>query len=113
MKRFLTQVINGDKSLAFTFWGCFVFSTAILNLASIVTMRILIATQPHKDVNMVVYGAYAFDFFRLICIAAALIGVWRSASKYKGPYFWAALAKIVVVCNWIAIVIYSFPLPSR
>lgn len=113
MKRFLTQVINGEKSLAFTFWVCFALLAVILNIASVVIMRILIATQPHKNVDMIVYGAYVFDFVRLICIAAALIGVWRSASKYRGPYFWAALAKVAVVCNWIAIVMYLFPRPSH
>ena len=29
------------------------------------------------------------------------IGIWRSSDKYKGPKYWAYLAKIMVIVGWV------------
>lgn len=90
MANFLKQLFNGDKPLWFTYWIVFALPVAIFNLA----------------LKMVenAYGLYAFALLALAYIVAVLICVWKSASKYNGPYVWRFLAKLTVITNGITVI---------
>lgn len=40
------------------------------------------------------------------------IAIWRSASKYRGPKYWAILAKVMVLVSWAALIREAWELYS-
>lgn len=87
-KGFIKKLIDGDFSLAKTYWLYGVVGSIVLNLF------LLLPTMSGSMPLLVSAG--------LISIAYAIVvltGIWNSASKYTGSMFWSVLAKIIVVLN--------------
>ena len=89
-KRFIKQLIDGDFSLAKTYWFYGVLGSILINL-------LLIFPIISGSLSLIVIAG-------LISIAYALIvltGIWNSATKHPGSKFWAVLAKIIVIFNGV------------
>ena len=86
---------KGGVPLIISFWGIYVFAwnIVIYNILYMVLARMGVELKTVQSI-----GA------PIIIILA--IGVWNSSGKYKGKKIWAVLAKVVVVIQPIAAVIY-------
>ena len=88
-KNYFMKFFDGELSLPHSYWLVgIVYSIVVGILAAII---ILSFSLPDKTLNVLV----------LPWIIFISIGIWRSSDKYKGPKFWAILAKIVVVISII------------
>jgi len=86
---FLSKLVNGDLGLAKTYWLFGVVG------GQLTTLLLLVITD---EALMLVYT--------FVCVAyqiAVLIGIWRAATKYKGPKYWAVLAKLAAVFGGLQI----------
>ena len=82
---FFVKFWNGDLSLPMSYWLVgIVFSVVV----GFVIGVIVIAAGLHED---------AMFGFLIPWYVYTTVGIWRSSNKYKGPKFWAILAKIVVI----------------
>jgi hypothetical protein len=92
----LLQLWRGELPLANAFWDWAIIYGTILNLLSTVAaFAILAAKWP-------ALLALAVHFAPIPYNAAAVVGVWRSADRYRGPSHWAMFARIAVLA-WAAI----------
>ena len=88
IKTHLNKFFNGDLSLPYSYWAIGVLiSFGVGFISGFISM---ILTD-----NLTL--AYVVIVFWQIFIT---IGIWRSSDKYKGPKYWAYLAKIMVVVGW-------------
>lgn len=85
---FISKLIRGDYGLAKTYWLFGVLGNIILSapLPFIAEELILVLYLPLLSYSVVV-----------------LIAVWRAANRYRGPKYWATLAKIATVLGWIQV----------
>ena len=84
-KNFFVKFWDGELSLPMSYWGVG-FGIGILygGLAGIFTVLVGLSDD-------------ALWGFIIPFQIYAVIGIWRSSNRYKGPKFWAVLAKIAVV----------------
>lgn len=91
---------NGRLPLAQAFWEHAIIYAALANLAATyATFAALAAGLP---------GFLAVIVFLLPIpyIVAAIVGVWRSSDRYKGPQHWASLARIAAAL-WGGLMVLS------
>jgi hypothetical protein len=91
MKDRLLRLWRGDLTLRNAFWDYAVIYGTLANLlVTVVALAILAADLP---------GLLALAVFLLPLPynIAAVVGVWRSADRYRGPPAWASVARIAVV----------------
>ena len=86
---FFSKLIHGDYGLAKTYWlfgvlGSFLL-TSLLPLIS-------------DELFLVLYLPV------LSYCAVVYTGIWRAASKYQGPKYWAVLAKVAIFVAWIELI---------
>lgn len=94
MLLFLRKLLNGDQGLALTFWLYGVIAGMALHF---VWTGLGIFLPP-----LGLFGAslaFLFGLMYLGYIAAWMIGLWRSASKYKGLPLFAGAAQLIVILN--------------
>ena len=82
---FFVKFWNGDLSLPISYWLVGVVFSLVVGF---VIGFIVIAAGLHED---------AMFGFLIPWYVYTTVGIWRSSDKYKGPKFWAILAKIAVV----------------
>ena len=89
-KNFFVKFWNGELSLPMSYWGVG-FGIGILygGLAGIFTVIVGLSDD-------------ALWGFIIPFQIYTVVGIWRSSDKYKGPKFWAILAKIAVVIGIIS-----------
>lgn len=91
---FFTKLIQGDYSLASTFW-----------LYGLLAFLVLSAIGAFLVKEIGRSGGFAicigFGMFKLAYVICVYIGTWRAATKYQGPKAWAVIAKIIVAIGWI------------
>ena len=88
-KNYFMKFFDGELSLPHSYWLVgIVYSIVVGILAAII---ILSLSLPEKTLSVLI----------LPWIIFVSIGIWRSSDKYKGPKFWAILAKIAVVISII------------
>ena len=88
-KNYFMKFFDGELSLPHSYWLVgIVYSIVVGILAAVI---ILSFSLPDKTLSVLV----------LPWIIFISIGIWRSSDKYKGPKFWAILAKIAVVISVI------------
>ena len=90
---------NGRLPLARAFWEFAVLYGVLANLcATIAAFAVMSAGLP---------GALALLIFLLPVpyVVVAIVGVWRSAAAYRGPQYWAALARAAAVLWGILLVL--------
>ncbi len=85
------KLIGGHFGLAITFW---VFGVLIGNVA-LGFLIPLSASSKNVPITVVFLLAY------LLYLPVVTLGIWRSASKYRGLAVWSGLAKIVAVVSWV------------
>ena len=76
---------NGDVSLAKSYWLIGVLLT--IGVVLVATFLVIAVGLPYEAM----FGIY------IPWVIYITVGIWRSADKYKGPKFWAILAKIAMV----------------
>ena len=84
-ENFFVRFWNGDLSLPMSYWGVGVGIALVFGLLIGVFVG---ATGMSKD---------AMWGFLIPFQIYTVVGIWRSADKYKGAKFWAILAKVAVV----------------
>lgn len=84
-ENFFVKFWNGELSLPMSYWGVG-FGIGILygGLAGIFVVLVGLSDD-------------ALWGFIIPFQIYAVVGIWRSSNHYKGPKFWAVLAKIAVV----------------
>lgn len=101
---FVARHWRGDISLPKSYWlnGVLLFG---LGINAILAIVFLIA------VNLLLHNLGAAWGIGIVYIALncgawvwAVVGVWRSASKYQGPRVWSVLAKIAIVLGVVVTV---------
>ena len=91
MKRRLAALWRGELPLAQAFWE---YAIAYGTIANIVATAAAIAAVTAGLPDVVAIGLFLAP---LPYIFAAIVGVFRSADKYRGPPQWATMAKVVVI----------------
>jgi len=84
----LNRVWNGDVSMVVTFWVWFWAPGVVLNA--------IVDSIPLSYVLMFVVVSSVYFVF-------VLVGLYRSAKKYKGRKFWQVLVYIIIAWNWLLI----------
>ena len=88
---------RGELSLPKSYWinGVILFGIVCNMLMIIVVTIAIFALQATPSLA---FGV-AVVYIALTCVAYmwALVGIWRSASRYKGPAIWPILARIMIV----------------
>ena len=90
MVNFLTDLKDGDYGLAKTYW---LFGVIGNILISFLIIPILSISKVLLIIGLIVIVIYTI---------IVLIGIWNSASNYRGSNFWSLLAKIAVVLGVIS-----------
>jgi len=91
IKHFVLALWNGQLPLGRVFWLCAVIYGSLANLlATLMSLAMISAGIPG------VFAA-ALHFLPLPYNILVSVGTWRSADRYKGPPFWALLARAFVV----------------
>ena len=99
----IARVWRGEGGLARTYWGWGFLGSIVLGAS-------LSLFPPGSPIALL---ALAFAIAYLVWV---YVGIWRSASQYKGPAVWAALAKFVVSAGLVMVVagtIVAVVLPAR
>ena len=84
-KNFFVKFWNGDLSLPMSYWLVGVVFSFVVGF---VIGIIVISSGLHED---------AMFGFLIPWYIYTFVGIWRSSDKYKGPKFWAILAKIAII----------------
>jgi len=88
-KNYFQKFWNGELSLPQSYW---VVGTLIGTAVSFLIMFILFSTGGNEGLLFILLIPWYVFIWG---------GIWKSADKYKGPKFWAILAKISVVLSGI------------
>ena len=98
-KAFIKKLMDGDLSLAKTYWLYGVVGSILMNV--VLLIPVMAGSLP------LLYGAI---FVSLAYAFVVLTGIWNSATKHDGSKFWAILAKIIVILNglYIFVTVVSF-----
>ncbi|MGD0626523.1 MAG: hypothetical protein ABSB32_17640 [Thermodesulfobacteriota bacterium] len=96
MMQLIKDLWHGDISMGETFWlfgflGSFIFFCALKYFSD----NPVILTS---KIDWILF--WVMVVIGLIYRGFILIAIWRSANKYKGPLYWAILAKIAVISGW-------------
>ena len=87
---FFIKFWNGDLSLPMSYWGV---GIGIGILFGLIVAAFIVAAGMSDD---------AMWGFIIPFQIYSVVGIWRSSNKYKGPNFWAVLAKIAVIFGVIS-----------
>lgn len=94
MTTLLRRLWRGEVPLARAFWEYAIVYGLLLNLATTIASFALFAAKAPAA-----YGVMLF-LLPLPYNLLALVAVWRSAGRYRGPRHWADLARIAVTV-WV------------
>ena len=92
----MKKLVNGQYSLPFTFWAIFICTVVVPNKAlgisanqgAFDSMALLLSIA----IAMSVWGVFV------------LIGLWKSATNYKGAPVWKYVVKFLVVTNGLSMI---------
>ena len=99
MRNTLIALWSGDFPLGQAFWH---YAIAYGTIASILATAAAIAAVLAGLPDAVAIGLH---FLPLPYVVMAVVGVWRSADKYRGDPTWAGLAKAAVIV-WGALMVF-------
>lgn len=100
---FIKKLWRGEYSLVITYW---VFNVLIGN---VVLGNIISFIDPIKNSYVFIVGLGLYILYTLI----AVVGLWKSASSYKGNELWKILAKISAVIGVIFFIFFSYKVVSE
>ena len=93
MPNTLKTLWNGDFPLSQAFWH---YAIAYGTIANILGQAAAIAAVL---AGLPVTVAIGLHFLPLPYVVMAVVGVWRSADKYRGDPTWAGIAKTAVIAG--------------
>ena len=95
--RLIQSLWSGDVPLgrAWWFYGALIGILLQLPLIVINEYPIPVETAPMRSL-VVAYAILVVVYSIFISVA-----VWRSATKYAGPKWFAILAKVALICGWL------------
>lgn len=96
----LKKVFNGDERLVITYWLWGFLGSIVVIIFTWVVLFLIGFFNPLAQA-IIQLPWYIFIW----------VSIWRSAGNYKGPGFWAILAKVMVVVGIIGS-IYNFINPT-
>jgi hypothetical protein len=99
MRNTLNALWSGDVPLGQAFWY---YAIAYGTIANILAQAAAIAAVLAGLPAAVVIGLH---FLPLPYVVMAVVGVWRSADKYRGDSTWAGIAKAAVIV-WGALMVF-------
>ena len=88
-KQYYQKFLDGELSLPHSYWLVGVVYS--FGVGIILGIFMLGFNLPERAANVLALPWLVF----------ITIGIWKSATKYKGPKFWAILAKIAIVIGII------------
>jgi hypothetical protein len=88
---YAARLWRGDVALARAFWQCAIAYGSLLNLMTTIAAFALLAAG--AAIPWVVLA----HFFPVPYNVLAVVGVWRSAARYRGDALWAGLARVAVI----------------
>ncbi len=93
----ITSLWSGDVPLGRAWWvyGALIGFLLQLPLIVIKEYPIPVETEPMRSL-VVTYAILVVVYSIFISVA-----IWRSATKYAGPKWFAILAKVAVICGWL------------
>lgn len=92
MREQIARFWRGELPLGRSFWTYAVLYGAILHISFTSVAAVLFAADAPAG-----FAIAAFLLPNVFTIAA-VVGVWRSASRFAGGRFWADLAKAGAIC---------------
>jgi hypothetical protein len=99
MRNTLIALWSGDFPLGQAFWHYAIAYGTIANiLATAAAIAAVLAGLPDAV-------AIGLHFLPLPYVVMAVVGVWRSADKYRGDPTWAGIAKAAVIV-WGALMVF-------
>jgi hypothetical protein len=99
MRNTLIALWSGDFPLGQAFWHYAIAYGTIANiLATAAAIAAVLAGLPDAV-------AIGLHFLPLPYVVMAVVGVWRSADKYRGDPKWAGIAKAAVIV-WGALMVF-------
>jgi hypothetical protein len=99
MGKTLSELWRGELPLGLAFWHYAIGYGTIANiLATAAAIGAVLAGLP--DVV-----AILLHFLPLPYVAIAVVGVWRSAARYRGDPSWANIAKAAVIA-WAGVMVF-------
>ena len=99
MRNTLKALWSGDFPLGQAFWHyAIAYGTTANILATAAAIAAVLAGLPDAV-------AIGLHFLPLPYVVMAVVGVWRSADKYRGDPTWAGIAKAAVIV-WGALMVF-------
>jgi hypothetical protein len=99
MRNTLIALWSGDFPLGEAFWHyAIAYGTTANILATAAAIAAVLAGLPDAV-------AIGLHFLPLPYVAMAVVGVWRSADKYRGDPTWPSIAKAAVII-WGALMVF-------
>jgi hypothetical protein len=99
MRKTLTALWRGELPLALAFWHYAIGYGTIVNiLATAAAVASVLAGLPDAV-------AIALHVLPLPYVFVAVVGVWRSAARYRGDPSWAGFARGAVIA-WAALMVF-------
>ena len=103
MQKIINNFLNGKITLWRSYWLVGELLNALFILA-VFNFEIYIFGNNEFSNSLPFLDFSNFSFLSKITLIIwtifITIGIWRSSDKYKGPKYWAYLAKIMVVVGW-------------
>jgi hypothetical protein len=87
----MTRLWRGEEPLARAFWLYAILYGTLANTVTTIGMFAVVAADAPVWLAVVIHFlATPYNIF-------AIVAVWRSAGRYRGPQHWAALARVGVI----------------
>src|SRR5438552_17216702 len=89
---------HGELSLPKSYWinGVLIFGLGC-NILFIAAFTATVIGLARSSPGLAIVLLLLIQLFDLVAYIWALVGTWRAAGNYKGPKFWAILARIAMV----------------
>ena len=94
-QNFIINFWNGNESLGTSFWAVYIIGGTIVSLPAFIL--------PETS-----YAIFFFVPFQFVYLIWAIIGTWRSASKFKPKkkqWAWGTIAQVYIVLSVLRILI--------
>lgn len=100
-KSFLAKLRGGEYPLVTTFWLCGVLAVVLWAVLYAILLRVGNYYADMGQYKAVIFLAIIYSFFNLLYHFNLLVGLWRSATNFKGWNGWIYITKTIVCIWWI------------
>ena len=89
-ENFFVRFWNGDLSLPMSYWGVGIGLGIVFGFIIGIFIGVVGMSEDAMCGFLIPFQIYT------------IVGIWRSSNNYKGPKFWAILAKVMIVIGIIS-----------